>query len=79
MLVRAGHGGIGAERPVLALGLIAVGPQPVQDLLPGPVTRPEAKVKTRVARILAKLPLRDRVQAVVLAHETGLVSPGADG
>ncbi|MGW5126548.1 response regulator [Streptomyces sp. NPDC004069] len=43
------------------------------------LTLSEATVKSHVARIFAKLALRDRAQAVVLAYETGLVQPGGCG
>jgi DNA-binding NarL/FixJ family response regulator len=43
--------------------------------LAGALQLSEATVKTHITRILTKLQLRDRVQAVVVAYETGLVTP----
>ena len=37
----------------------------------------DGTAKTHVARILQKLDLRDRVQTVIYAYETGLVAPGS--
>jgi DNA-binding NarL/FixJ family response regulator len=62
------------EREVLTL----VGRGHSNSELAAELNLSEATVKTHVARIFSKLALRDRVQAVVLAYETGLVTAGDD-
>ena len=82
---------VDGEPAPLQAGVDLVALRIVQEVL-GPVARGlsnaqiaqrlylgEATVKTHVNRILAELALPGRVQAVVLAYETGLVRPGDPG
>ncbi len=82
----ARHAPAHAPEPPVAVSELTGREREVFDLLARGLSNPEisealviteATTKTHVAHILQKLGLRDRIQAVIYAYETGLVAPGA--
>ena len=82
----ARHQPVAASAPPPAVAELTPREQEVFALLARGMSNPEiceqlviseATAKTHVARILQKLDLRDRVQTVIYAYETGLVAPGS--